>query len=229
MDANGAIWIADSGNNRVRALGAAASVAADTDSGVTLVSAATLAPGAIAPGEIVTIFGSGFQPDQTQLQFDGRAATIFYAGANQINALVPADLAAGSATKITILVKGFKAAELSASVVGAVPGIFTVANGTGQAAAANQDGGINSTANPAARGEVVTLYATGQGSSGDAVSLTIGGYACELLYAGPAPGYAGLMQINARVPAGFLGPGIQEVVLSVGSARSQAGVTIALR
>ncbi len=229
MDANGAIWIADSGNNRVRALAAAAAIAADTDPGVTLVSAATLAPGAIAPGEIVTIFGSGFQADQTQLQFDGRAATIFYAGANQINALVPRDLAAGSATKITILVKGFKAAELSASVVGAAPGIFTVANGTGQAAAANQDGGINSAVNPAARGEVVTLYATGQGSSGDALSLTIGGYACELLYAGPAPGYAGLMQINARVPAGFLGPGIQEAVLSVGSARSQAGVTIALR
>jgi uncharacterized protein (TIGR03437 family) len=37
------------------------------------------------------------------------------------------------------------------------------------------------------------------------------------------------MQINARVPGGFLPPGIQPVVLSVGNAASQAGVTIAVR
>ena len=60
------------------------------------------------------------------------------------------------------------------------------------------------------------------------MSLKIGLYPAQLLYAGPAPGFPGLMQINAQVPAGFLPPGIQPVVLSVGGATSQAGVTIAV-
>ena len=61
------------------------------------------------------------------------------------------------------------------------------------------------------------------------VSLKISQYIAELLYAGPAPGFPGLMQINARVPGGFLSPGVQPVVLSAGSAVSQDGVTIAVR
>jgi uncharacterized protein (TIGR03437 family) len=36
------------------------------------------------------------------------------------------------------------------------------------------------------------------------------------------------MQINAQIPGGFLGPGIQPVVLSVGGADSQAGVTVSI-
>jgi uncharacterized protein (TIGR03437 family) len=59
--------------------------------------------------------------------------------------------------------------------------------------------------------------------------LTIGGYTAALLYAGPAPGYPGLMQINAQIPGGFLPPGILPVVLSIGSANSQDGVTIAVK
>ncbi len=87
---------------------------------------------------------------------------------------------------------------------------------------------MNSASNPALRGSVVSFYATGQGSASGPVSLTIGGYQAQLLYAGPAPGFPGLMQINAQIPGGFLGPGIQPVVLSIGGAASQAGVTIAI-
>jgi uncharacterized protein (TIGR03437 family) len=49
-----------------------------------------------------------------------------------------------------------------------------------------------------------------------------------LLYSGPAPGFPGLMQINAQIPGGFLPPGIQTVLLSVGDAMSQSGVTLAI-
>jgi uncharacterized protein (TIGR03437 family) len=37
------------------------------------------------------------------------------------------------------------------------------------------------------------------------------------------------MQINAQIPGGFLAPGIQPVVLAIGGASSQAGVTIAVQ
>jgi uncharacterized protein (TIGR03437 family) len=226
VDLSGTIWIADSGNNRLRML--APSVVADVTATATLVHSATLAPGPIAPGEIITIFGAGFDPNQTQLVFGGEPATVFYAGTGQINALAPMDLTPNSITDIGIMVDGTKVADVPSQVVSAAPGIFTTGNGTGQAAAVNQDGTLNSASNPAARGSIVSFYATGQGQAAGAVSLKIGLYPAQLLYAGPAPGFPGLMQINAQVPAGFLPPGIQPVVLAVGSATSQAGVTIAV-
>lgn len=226
--ANGTIWIADSGNNRVRSLtpGAVSSQTAT----VSVVNAASLVPGAIAPGEIITVFGTGFDKANTQLLFDGNAATLFYTSATQINALAPASLTPNSSTTMSIVVDGAAAAGSSVSVVAAAPGIFTVSGGTGQAAANNQDGSLNSASNPAARGSVVSLYATGQGSAtGSDVSVTIAGYNAPILYAGPAPGFPGLMQINAQIPGGFLPPGVQSVVLAVGDATSQAGVTLAIQ
>ena len=71
MGANGAILIADSGNNRIRTL-TPSSVASETST-VAVVNAASLATGAIAPGEIITVFGTGFDKTNTQLLFDGAA------------------------------------------------------------------------------------------------------------------------------------------------------------
>jgi uncharacterized protein (TIGR03437 family) len=230
IGANGVFWIADSGNNRVRSL-TPVSVASDTPTApITIVNAASLATGPIAPGEIVTVFGSGFSATQTQLQFGGTAATLFYTGATQINALAPASLPANSSSTVRVVVNGTPVAESSTPVVSAAPGIFTTASGTGQAAAINQDGSMNSATNPALRGSIVSFYATGQGAGSGAVNLTVGGYQAQLPYAGSAPGFAGLMQINAQIPSGFfLEPGIQPVVLSIGGATSQAGVTIAIQ
>ena len=227
VDLTGTIWIADSGNNRVRTL--TPSFIADVTASATVVNSATLSPGPLAPGEIITIFGAGFDPTQTQVLFDGEAATIFYAGPGQINALAPLDLAPNSITSISILVNGAKVADVAAQVVAATPGIFTTGSGNGQAAAINEDGTLNSAVNPVVRGSVVSLYATGQGQAPSAVSVKIGQYSADVLYAGPAPGFPGLMQINARVPGGFLPPGVQPVVLTVGNAVSQSGVTIAVR
>lgn len=226
-DLSGTVWIADSGNNRIRTL--TPTVVADIVASATVVHAATMAPGPIAPGEIITIFGAGFDPNQTQLLFDGKPATIFYTGPSQINAMAPPDLVPNSSTEISIIVKGAKVADFPSNVVNAVPGIFTTANGAGQAAAANEDGSVNSASNPAARGSIVVLYATGEGRNVSVVGLKIAGYTAELLYAGPAPGFQGLMQINARVPGGFAPTGILPVVLTVGNAVSQDGVTIAVR
>ena len=92
----------------------------------------------------------------------------------------------------------------------------------------NQDGSLNSDSNPASRGSVVSLYATGQGSGLGNVAVSIAGYNAPLLYAGPAPGFQGLMQINAQIPCGFLPPGDQAVTLSIGASSSQSGVTLAI-
>jgi len=230
IGANGVFWIADSGNNRVRSLTPLA-VTSETPPTVTItvVNAASLAAGPIAPGEIITVFGSGFSATQTQLLFDGTAATLFYTSGTQINALAPATLSANSISRMSVVVNGTTLAESPTPVASAAPGIFTTASGTGQAAAINYpEGSMNSASNPAPRGTIVSFYATGQGTSSGTVTLTVGGYQAQLLYAGPAPGFPGLMQINAQIPGGFLAPGIQPVVLSIGGAASQAGVTIAI-
>jgi uncharacterized protein (TIGR03437 family) len=226
IGASGTLLVADSGNNRIRAL-TASDVAPETAQ-VSWVNAASLAPGPIAPGEIVTIFGGGFDATKTELLFDGQPATLFYTSATQINALVPANLAANSSTQMSVVVNGVSVASSSVPVVPAAPGVFTTAGGIGQAAAVNQDGSLNSAANPAARGSVVSLYATGGGSGASGAVVTIDGYNAPLLYAGPAPGFPGLMQMNAQIPCGFLPPGIQLVVMSVGGAFSQPGVTLAI-
>jgi uncharacterized protein (TIGR03437 family) len=226
MGANGTILVADSGNNRIRSLTPSA-VASDTAT-VALVNGASLATGAIAPGEIVTVFGAGFDPKNTQMLFDGAPATLFYTSATQMNALAPASLTANSTATLSIVVDGATVGGAAIPVVAAAPGIFTVAGSTGPAAANNQDGSLNSASNPAPRGSVVSLFATGAGPSAGAVTLTIAGYNAPLLYTGPAPGFPGLIQINAKIPGGFLPPGIQTVTLSVGSAVSQSGVTLAI-
>src|SRR5262245_13137896 len=96
------------------------------------------------------------------------------------------------------------------------------------------------------RGSVVVLFATGQGPSDpdwaedvlaaeplpkpvNLVKVTIGGQAGEILYAGAAPGMAGVMQVNVRIPAGTKAGSTVPVVLSVGIASSQPGVTLAVQ
>ncbi len=62
-----------------------------------------------------------------------------------------------------------------------------------------------------------------------AVSVSIGGQAASILYAGSAPGLAaGSLQVNVRIPDN-VNPGAAKVVLSAGGFLSQPGVTLAIR
>jgi len=99
---------------------------------------------------------------------------------------------------------------------------------------------------PAKPGDVVTLYATGLGATSPAfaagqlpdqaasvsgVQFTIGSAtlsAADLLYAGVTPGFAGLYQLNLRIPSG-VPAGDQPVVLSVNGVRSPAGAYLTIK
>ena len=61
------------------------------------------------------------------------------------------------------------------------------------------------------------------------VRVTVAGREAEVLYAGGAPGLvAGLLQVNIKLPPN-VPAGNQPVVLTVGTASSPAGVTLAVR
>ena len=91
--------------------------------------------------------------------------------------------------------------------------------------------------NAAARGEVVVLYATGLGrvnpavNSGEAarnaaptankVTVNIGGRDVDPDYAGIAPGFVGLYQVNVRIPADLVA-GELAVKLKVAGSESNA-------
>ncbi|MEO7650916.1 MAG: hypothetical protein ABIZ80_10655, partial [Bryobacteraceae bacterium] len=271
VDRGGNLYVADQNNHRIRKL-VPASAPAGVDKppesllapGVSVRNAASLSEGAVAPGEIISLFAPGIGPAAgvngsygaggrmdtilggVQVQFDGRDAPIFYVQENQANVQVPYSVADARTTQIEVLYRGVRKASFTAAVTRAAPGLFTFSGGTGPVIALNQDGSLNSRANPANRGSILTLFATGEGQltpggvEGRAntapyprpllpVSMTIGGRPADILFAAAAPGYAGLLQVNARVPDAAPPGALVPIVLSAGSAASQEGVVIAIR
>ncbi len=179
----------------------------------------------------------------TSVTFNGIPSPILYTQADQTNVIVPWSLT-GSTASIVVTMGTATAATLQVPLVAAAPGLFENAGAT---LAFNQDGTLNSSSNAAAAGTVVVLYATGLGLTdplpqdgvrssplvlaevASPVTVTIGGKAAQVLYAGSAPGQiAGVMQVEAVVPAGA-GTGPVPVIVSAGQASSQASATMSLK
>jgi uncharacterized protein (TIGR03437 family) len=185
---------------------------------------------------------------QTQVLFNGIPAPLLMVQANQINAIVPGAIT-GTA-QVQVVNQGVTSSAAALQLAASAPYLFTAnASGKGQGAILNQNTSANSEANPAAKGSIVVLFGDGAGalnpSEADGaitpsaldkipkivqpVSVQIGGIAAEVIYSGPAPGeVAGLMQINVRIPAG-VASGAAPVVVKVGNASSQSGVTVAVQ
>jgi uncharacterized protein (TIGR03437 family) len=230
-----------------------------------VLNAASYAGGAVSPGEIVAIFGSGIGPailasakispdgrldslvSETRVLFDGIAAPLLYASAGQTGAIVPYAVTGRGSTLVEVEYKGNKSNSVIVSVASSAPGIFTISgSGTGQGAALNQDGSTNSASNPALRGSVAVLYATGEGQTLPAgedglimtgslsapilpVTATVGEITADVLYAGSAPGLvAGALQANIRIPANAIPGTAVPVQIAVGNVVSQSGVTVAI-
>ena len=181
VDARGTIYIADSGNNAIRIL---QPVAAGQQIGA-VTNAATNLSGAVAPGELVVIYGSGLGPSSTTLfalndgqvaaqlagtrvLFNGIAAPVIYTSATQVGAVVPYGVS-GNSARVTVQYQGLSTAPVSVPVTATAPGVFTFdRTGRGAAAVINQDGSTNSSASPAHGGSVITFFATGEGQTSPA-------------------------------------------------------------
>src|SRR5690349_20193201 len=67
----------------------------------------------------------------------------------------------------------------------------------------NQDGTRNGKANPAESGSIVQIFGTGYG--GQPVQVYFAEQPAEVIFSGPLRQFAGLWQVNARIPAGLTG------------------------
>jgi xyloglucan-specific exo-beta-1,4-glucanase len=141
--------------------------------------------GMVAPGEIVTFWGSGIGPGDaaaaqldeggfiststggTQVFFDGFPAPLIYASSGQSSAVAPYGLAGRSTTEMQVAYNGALSPPVTLPVVASMPAIFTRdSTGQGFAVAVNYSGGqLNSAANPVKRGEYVIFYVTGDGQT----------------------------------------------------------------
>ena len=184
----------------------------------------------LAANEIFTIFGERLQ-SPVRVTLGGRELPILYAGETQINTLVPNDVPLGS-SEIGIESGGTVLGRYPVEVARAVPALF-VHGGADPviAAAINQDGTINSRVHPAPPGSVVALFGTGLGrttSDGflaehlEAYGPGGPGGGMDILYAGIAPGLAGVQQLNVRVhpntPLGDAPPYVALIRVVFGSA-----------
>ncbi len=187
---------------------------------------ASFATGAVAPGEMVSIFGLGLGPEEplwgaldnsgklasslgdTAVDFDGVAAPLFYVSGGQINAQVPFETSTRTSTRLRVRYANAPGTTAILPLAQASPGIFTVVNA---------DGSLNDPLNPAAPGSAIIVYGTGQGvvepslETGDVAPVSplsraagatafIGGLSAEVQFAGMTPGFVALLQLNVVIP-----------------------------
>jgi uncharacterized protein (TIGR03437 family) len=210
--------------------------------------------GRIVPGELISIYGphigpakpvtavasSGFLPTSlagVQVLVNGVAVPLLYVSDSQINAVAPQAASPNSSVTVQIVSSSVTSPIFPATVVAADPQVFQ--NPVGTAAAVNQDGTVNSAANPAKAGSIISIWATGTGSiypqpldgqistaaqDYDCCQITLG----PVVYAGAAPGMvAGIVQINFQVPPGIDTPGtLGFSVFASGQSSSTVGIYV---
>jgi uncharacterized protein (TIGR03437 family) len=213
--------------------------------------------GPVAPNQILALMGTGLGPDQgvaagdrgtslagVRVTFDGEAAQLLYVSSSQINVVVPWDVAAKNFTAIQISVNGVAAPPRALPVTAREPSLFldlssfgapcktpngfTGTNGFA-VVAANQDGTLNSCANPAKAGTVVSFFLNGVGGelngngatvplqpSSVPVSVDIGNWSAEVVNVVAQNDW--VWRVDARLPAFMMpasGPASTSVSMSL--------------
>ncbi len=199
----------------------------------------------ISPGGLVAIYGQQLtdqagQPDVvpfptqlngTQVLMGDIPLPLRYVSAGQVNAQVPFELGINTQQQLTVQWSNTLSVPQNVSVAAAQPAVYTQnQSGTGPGIIVN----ASSPGNPPKAGDVIVLYCNGLGAVSppvptgtpapseeplarvvNPVTMTIGGVTAQVLFAGLAPGYPDLYQVNAVVPAGLTPGNNVPVVLSV--------------
>jgi uncharacterized protein (TIGR03437 family) len=175
---------------------------------------------------------------------DGTQAPLFYVSGTQVNFQVPWELSGQSVT-LTASVDGQTGGAQTIPLAPFAPGIFTIdGQGSGPGAILDASYRLVNSSNPTTAGATILIYCTGLGhvtnqpANGSPAPLsplswsgiptvTIGGVSANVSYSGLAPGFVGLYQVNAQVPAGLAANDAVPVVLSMGGATSNTATIAA--
>jgi uncharacterized protein (TIGR03437 family) len=192
-------------------------------------------------GKIATQIGN------VQVFFGGTAAPMIYASSNQINCMVPYEVAGLSNVNVQVKYFGQPSNTTQVGVASSAPGVFSVSGGTGQGAIINQSLLGNTPNTPAPKGSIVTMFVTGEGQTTPAgvtgaitqnattvpllpIAVKIGGAPATINFVGELPGVvAGILQLNVVVPTGAPSGSAVPVTVTVGGNTSQSGLTMAVQ
>lgn len=196
----------------------------------------TLQAGDISGGVMPTTLAN------VEVYFEGWPAYLYYVSPLQINLLVPSSLLPGT-FQFWVSRQGTSGPIVSVTLQNAAPAMFQTP--AGAVIASHPDWSVVSSDAPAAAGEVITLWATGLGntrpgledgvlpagtqwlSQMDQFEVRINGGALDptaILYAGVAPGFAGLYQVDVRLPDPL--PANPQIQVGLGGIMSPAGITL---
>ncbi|HEU0123277.1 MAG TPA: hypothetical protein VFQ91_22300 [Bryobacteraceae bacterium] len=173
-----------------------------------------IAPDDLRNGQLpTTLIGTG-----VTVAIDNVTVPILFVSPNQINFLIPGNMRTGR-RQLRVLTNGKAGPDVEILIAESSPGLF--AQEQREVIATQADGTLITPQNPARPGEVLVFYAAGLGATSPAVTgLTIPNAAASItarsqfavllngqpvaddniLYAGVTPGFAGLYQINCRLP-----------------------------
>ena len=216
---------------------------------------APVAPGSLISifGERLASFSEGANPPlptelgESLVVLGGFPLPVLYASPGQINAIVPYDLSVNTTHQLVVRRGRLLAVPEPITVAPAQPAVFTLdQTGTGQGLVFRATGTLAGPDGPAAEGETVVIYCAGLGAVAPAVAagqaassttlssvvapvtVTIGGRAAAVSFAGLTPGFTGLYQVNAVVPAGVERGGAVPVVIGT-AGQVSLPVTMAVR
>jgi uncharacterized protein (TIGR03437 family) len=179
-----------------------------------------------------------------QVFVNGTAAPVYSVSENQISALIPYELSGDYFATFQVEVNGSKSDMVTVYLDNSAPGIYTVAeSGIGEGSILHSDYSEVSASSPAAPNETVQMFLTGLGpvtpqvADGAAASsspLSISDETAQtflflgdefapatVAFAGLAPGFAGLYQVNFTVPGSGLTNGDNGIAFSTTEALNQ--------
>ncbi len=205
-----------------------------------IVNAASFQP-VVAPGSIVAIFGTEFGEvliptygwSSFTVTLNRLPVLVFFADNTRIIVQLPFTVAPGTAT-VEVLRDILTSAGETVRVAAVAPGIFAV-NGQGHGPGAilrASDQRLVSQGSPVEPGEFISIYCTGLGvlrgplETVSRPDVFIGDVPARVTYSGLAPGFAGLNQVNAQVPAIPAGDHSVRIVIDGVSSNT---VTLAVR
>jgi uncharacterized protein (TIGR03437 family) len=209
----------------------------------------------LAPGSYIEIYGAGlsetpravaFTPylpvalSAVSVSFDAGSVSVpghvYFVTPNQVDVQIPWELQGLKSAAMKVSVGDSQSTVYTVPLADVSPAAFEIPDTSGNrtvAAALDANNKVISSANPAQRGKIISLYANGLGAvdhtppSGDPTpppepfvrtvatpTVTIGGVDAPVSFSGLSPFSVGLYQINVTVPA-QAPAGLQPMVITI--------------